>query len=453
MNPLKRSVIFHKSCDFQDRHPLSASHACGVTENTRRWIELDRAHCWHPFTRQSEWCARGHEPLVITRGEGSWLWDSEGRRYLDGNSSIWTNIHGHAHPVITAAICQQLEKAAHTSFLGFTHPLAAELASRLCGFFPERTLERVFFSDDGSTAIECALKMALQYRRQTGEPGRTGFIAFSNGYHGDTLGAASIGGVDRFHENSRERGFSVRRVASMEDLHELPSDDIAAVVIEPLIQGVNEMRLWPVGMLGDLRQWCDEHKVHLILDEVMTGFGRTGKMFACQHEEVTPDFLCLAKGLTAGYLPLAATLVTGAIYDAFLGTAERAFYYGHSYTANPLGCAAALASLDVFEQEQTLANLTGKIDRLQEGLAAMKSRQPLVHEIRQCGFIAGIELRLPDGRKFPPAERFGEAVCVVARAHGLLTRPILDTIVLMLPLSSSVEEIDHAISALDTALS
>ena len=239
----------------------------------------------------------------------------------------------------------------------------------------------------------------------------------------------------------------------MEDLHELPSDNIAAVVIEPLIQGVNEMRLWSPGMLLELRRWCDEHGVHLILDEVMTGFGRTGKMFACQHEEVTPDFLCLAKGLTGGYLPLAATLVTGAVYDAFLGTADRAFYYGHSYTANPLGCAAALASLDVFEQEQTLTNLTAKIARLYDGLAALKSRQPLVHEIRQCGFIAGIGLRQPDGRKFPPAERFGEAVCVAARAHGLLTRNILDTIVLMLPLSSSEEEIDHAVNALDAALS
>ncbi len=452
MNPLEWSVIFHRSRDFQDRHPVSGSHACGVTEDTRRWIELDRAHCWHPFTRQAEWCARGHEPLVITRGEGSWLWDSEGRRYLDGNSSIWTNIHGHAHPVITAAICKQLEKAAHTSFLGFTHPLAAELASRLCGFFPKGTLERVFFSDDGSTAIECALKMALQYRRQTGEPKRTTFIAFSNGYHGDTLGAASIGGVDRFYEVPGGSGFPVRRVASMEQLHQLPADEIAAVVIEPLIQGVNEMRPWPAGMLQELRQWCDANSVHLILDEVMTGFGRTGKMFACQHEEVTPDFLCLAKGLTGGYLPLAATLVTGAVYDAFLGAAARAFHYGHSYTANALGCAAALASLDVFEQEQTLANLTAKIARLHEGLAAMKSRQPLVHEVRQCGFIAGIELRLPDGTKFPPAERFGETVCVAARAHGLLTRPVLDTIVLMLPLSSSHDEIDAAINALSAAL-
>ena len=423
-----------------------------MREDTRRWIEGDQAHCWHPFTRQAEWCARGHEPLVLVRGEGSWLWDSEGRRYLDGNSSIWTNIHGHAHPAINAAIQEQLGKVAHTSFLGFTHPLAAELAERLCGFFPEKTLERVFFSDDGSTAIECALKMAVQYRQQVGQPARNRFIAFSNGYHGDTLGAASLGGVGRFSERFRSCGYPVQHVGSMDELRDLPAETLAGVVIEPLIQGVNEMRPWPPGMLAALRQWCDASGVHLILDEVMTGFGRTGTMFACQHEDVIPDFLCLAKGLTGGYLPLAATLTTGEIYDAFLGTADRAYYYGHSYTANPLGCAAALASLDVFAQEQTLAHLPEKIARLASGLAGLKSRHSLVHETRQCGFIAGIELRRPDGEKFPPGERFGEAICLAARAHGLLTRPILDTLVLMLPLATRLEEIDLALHALDLAL-
>lgn len=423
-----------------------------MREETRRWIEGDQASCWHPFTRQAEWCARGHEPLVLVRGEGSWLWDSEDRRYLDGNSSIWTNIHGHAHPMINAAIQDQLGKIAHTSFLGFTHPLAAQLAERLCGFFPKNTLERVFFSDDGSTAIECALKMAVQYRQQTGAPERNRFIAFSNGYHGDTLGAASLGSVGRFFDGTRGMGFPVRHVGSMEDLVVIDANEIAGVVIEPLIQGVNEMRPWPAGMLAALRRWCDEKCIHLILDEVMTGFGRTGSMFACQQENVIPDFLCLAKGLTGGYLPLAATLTTGKIYDAFLGPAERAFYYGHSYTANPLGCAAALASLDLFESEKTLEKLPGKIARLREKLAALKSRHPIVHDVRQCGFIAGIELRRPDGEKFPPGERFGEAICLAARAHGLLTRPILDTLVLMLPLSTSLEEIDHAVNALDASL-
>lgn len=423
-----------------------------MQEDTRRWIEGDQAHCWHPFTRQAEWCARGHEPLVIVRGEGSWLWDSEGRKYLDGNSSIWTNIHGHAHPVINAAIQEQLGKIAHSSFLGFTHPLATEVAARLCGFFSEGTLERVFFSDDGSTAVECALKMAVQYRLQTGEPQRNRFVAFSNGYHGDTLGAASLGGVGRFFERFKGAGYPVQHVSTLEELRTLPSEEIAGVVIEPLIQGVNEMRPWLAGMLADLRAWCDESGVHLILDEVMTGFGRTGKMFACQHEDVIPDFLCLAKGLTGGYLPMAATLTTGKVYDAFLGTPEQAFYYGHSYTANPLGCAAALASLDLFETEKTLEKLSAKIQQLAQGLASLKERHPVVHEIRQCGFIAGIELRRPDGEKFPPGERFGESVCNAARKHGLLTRPILDTIVLMLPLSTNAEEIDQAILALEQAL-
>jgi adenosylmethionine-8-amino-7-oxononanoate aminotransferase len=423
-----------------------------MRDDTRRWIQADHAHCWHPFTRQAEWCAPGHEPIVITHGQGSWLWDSEGRRYLDGNSSIWTNIHGHAHPQINAAIRQQLEKICHSSFLGFTHPLASELAQRLCQFFPPDTLTRVFFSDDGSTAIECALKMAIQYRQQCMEPERQNFIAFSNGYHGDTLGAASLGGVGRFFERFRGTGFPVQHVNSLTDLEGLPTANIAAVIIEPLIQGVNEMRPWPSGMLAALRSWCDAHGVHLILDEVMTGFGRTGSMFACQQEQVIPDFLCLAKGLSGGYLPLAATLTQGKIYDAFLGAPERTFYYGHSYTANPLACAAALANLDTFSAEATLTHLPEKIQHLHQSLANLQSRHSCIHEIRTCGFIAGIELRRADGVKFPVAERFGEAVCQAARAHGLLTRPILDTLVLMPPLSSSLAEIDHAVSAIDLAL-
>jgi len=424
-----------------------------MRDDTRRWIQADQAHCWHPFTRQGEWCAPDHEPLVLTRGEGAWLWDSEGRRYLDGNSSIWTNIHGHAQPVICSAIREQLEKTAHVSFLGFTHPGAVELAEKLCAFFPPQTLERVFFSDDGSTAVECALKMAVQYRMQTGEPTRRGFVAFADGYHGDTLGAASLGGVGRFFERFKGHGYPVTHVRGPDELRALDPGTIAAVIIEPLIQGVNEMRPWPAGMLAALRAWCDDTGVHLILDEVMTGFGRTGRMFACQHENVTPDFLCLAKGLTGGTLPMAATLTTAKIYEAFLGAPERAFYYGHSYTANPLGCAAALASLKVFEQEKTLDTLPAKIEHLRAGLAALKAAHPSIHETRQRGFIAGIELRQPDGAKFPLAKRMGEAVCLAARAHGLLTRPILDTIVLMPPLCTTPDELDHALAALDAAIS
>lgn len=413
-----------------------------MRDDTRRWIESDKTHCWHPFTPQDAWTAG--EPLVLVRGESCWLWDSEGRRYLDGNSSIWTNIHGHNHPRINEAILRQLGEVAHTSYLGFANPRASELAERLCAFFPAGTLERVFFSDDGSTAIECAMKMAIQYRQQTGEPQRDGFIAFDQAYHGDTLGAASLGGVARFHDRFRKHGAPVHFVADLENLRALPAEVMAttaAVVIEPLIQGVNEMRPWPAGMLRELRTWCDERGIHLILDEVMTGFGRTGRMFACQHEDVIPDFLCLAKGLTGGYLPLAATLTTPAVYDAFLGDPGRAFYYGHSYTANPLGCAAALASLEVFESEHTLENLQPKIALMSELLTGLKAGSPAVVDIRQCGFIAGIEL----------ASNGAEA-CLAARRHGLLTRPIRDTLVLMPPLCIAEEDLKLAIRAIDAAV-
>ena len=423
-----------------------------MPDETRRWIEADRAHCWHPFTRQDDWCAADFEPVVITHAEGVWLWDSEGRKYLDGNSSIWTNIHGHRHPRIDQAIRDQLDRMAHTSFLGFTHPSAIKLAQRLCAFFPERTLERVFFSDDGSTAVECALKMAAQFRTQTGEPQRTGFLAFSHGYHGDTLGAASMGGVSRFFEKVRHLGYPVRHVENIVDLRNINASDVAAVIVEPVIQGVNEMRPWPHGMLHDLRAWCDAHGVHLILDEVMTGFGRTGTLFACQRENVIPDFLCLAKGITAGYLPMAATLTTGRIYDAFRGDATNAFYYGHSYTANPLGCAAALASLDVFEAERTLDHLPPKSDQLRSGLELLQARHPQVHEVRGTGLAFGLELRQPGGTPFPPHLRTGEIFCLAARRHGLLTRPILDTIVVMPPLSITPAEIDHLLQALDATL-
>lgn len=422
-----------------------------MRDDTRRWIDADWAHCWHPFTRQDDWCAPDHEPLVLTHGTGAWLVDSEGRSYLDGNSSIWTNIHGHAHPTITNAIRKQLDRVAHVSFLGFTHPGAVELATRLCAIFPSHSLTRVFFSDDGSTALECALKLAVQFRLQSGEPMRTAFAAFANGYHGDTLGAASLGGVSRFFERFHGRGYPVTHVNSLEQLKLLDSKQLAGVVIEPLIQGVNEMRPWPAGMLAELRAWCDQSGVHLILDEVMTGFGRTGTMFACQQEAVIPDFLCTAKGLTAGYLPMAATLTTEPIYQAFGGRPENAFYYGHSYTANPLGCAAALASLDVFEDDQTLTHLPPKIDSLRNHLATLKAAHPYVHEVRQCGLIAGIELRHPDGSRFAANCRLGEAVCHAARAFGLLTRPILDTIVVMPPLCTTHHELDHLFSALDAA--
>jgi len=433
-------------------NPRIHRNLAAMRDDTRAWIESDFRHCWHPFTRQAEWCAPGHAPVVITKGRGAWLIDSEGREYLDGNSSIWTNIHGHSHPMLVEALRDQVGRLAHSSFLGFTHPLAVELAEALCGFFPPNTLERVFFSDDGSTAIECALKMALQYRQLTGQPEKRGFVTFENGYHGDTLGAASISGVSRFSDRFEGLGHTVHRIGGIEELENIDPGEIAGCVIEPIIQGVNQMRPWPQGMLRALRGWCDANDVHLILDEVMTGFGRTGAMFGCQLEHVVPDFLCLAKGLTGGLMPMAATLTTGRVYDAFLGGADRAFYYGHSYTANPLGCAAALASLEIFRSESVLENLPEKSACMATHLANLMAAQPLVHDVRQVGLIAGIELRRPDGEPFPIEERTGEHVCKIARKYGLLTRPILDTIVLMPPLCITLDEIEMAVSAINQAI-
>ncbi len=409
-------------------------------------VELDKKHCWHPFTRQDLWTDDAHEPLMIERGEGAWLYDSEGNGYIDGNASIWTNIHGHQHPHITGAIKAQLDTIAHSSYLGFGHGLASELAGKLVSFFPETDLQRVFYSDDGSTAVECAMKMALQYRLQNGEPDRVEFVAFADGYHGDTLGAASLGGVEAFFSRFRKFGITVHFVRNLAELADLAHPErIAGVIIEPLVQGVNQIHVWPSGMLAELRAWTTEQGIHLILDEVMTGFGRTGTMFACQQEEVVPDFLCLAKGLTGGYLPMAATLVTETIYNGFLGGAERAFYYGHSYTANPLGCAAALASLEVFESEQTLIGVQEKAAYLAYKLSHLANENQAVKVVRRCGLVAGVELK-------SDKSGLGAEVCLKARNYQLLTRPIHNTIVIIPPLSITRDEIDIMVTAIDQAI-
>lgn len=421
--------------------------------NTESLIAADKSFCWHPFTQMKAWCADGHDPLVLVEGEGAILRDSTGREYLDGNSSIWTNIHGHRHPKITRAIKEQLDRIAHVSFLGTTNAPASELASRLCGLFPPRTLSRVFFSDDGSTAIEAAMKMAVQFWQLSGEPKRCRFVAFDQAYHGDTAGAASLGGIGTFHGRFAGHRIPVDRISRPEDLDKLPGNEIAAVIIEPLIQGAAGMRVWPSGLLRRLREKCDATGALLILDEVLTGFGRTGKMFACEHEGVTPDFLCLAKGLTGGCLPLAATMTTEKIFSAFLGDfAElKTFFYGHSYTGNALGCAAALASLDVFEEENVLGNLRSKITRMTALLEELQ-KNPFVFDVRQCGFMAGIEVRRPDGEPFPWQDRTGGRICEEARNHGLLTRPVLDTIVLMPPLCTSEGQLEDAAGAIHRAI-
>ncbi|MEM6278169.1 MAG: adenosylmethionine--8-amino-7-oxononanoate transaminase [Verrucomicrobiota bacterium] len=424
------------------------------TENLR---QLDKAHLWHPFTQMKAWSESEEDPLIIASGSGITLTDTEGNTYLDGNSSIWTNIHGHNHPIINEAIRQQLEKIAHCSALGFSNEPAILLARKLVELFPENTLTKAFFSDDGSTAIECACKMSIQYRQLSGEEDRTHFVAFGGAYHGDTMGAASLGGIGVFQDRFSAQGYPVHRIETAEDLSSISEETLQkvnALIIEPLIQGAGGMRTWPRGMLAELRAWCDKNGVLLILDEVMTGFGRTGTLFACEQEEVVPDFLCLAKGLTGGYLPLAATLTKEPIYEAFLGEYEelKTFFYGHSYCANPLGCAAALGSLEVFEKESVLASLPATVDAFAETLRTARDRCAHFGDVRQVGLIAGIDLvSAATGEPLDWREETGAKVCRAARKYGLLTRPVRDTLTLMPPLCSSEEEIQKMVAALEEA--
>jgi len=416
-------------------------------------ISAEKQHVWHPFTQMQAWCAPDHEPIVLVEGQGSILWDSHGREYIDGNSSIWTNIHGHNHPVINAAIKSQLDKVAHVSFLGSTNAPAIELAQKLAGCFPSGSLARTFYSDDGSTAVEVAVKMAVQYWQLRGRPEKCRFLAFENAYHGDTTGAASLGGVDIFTSRFASIHFPVERAANLDAISSLTPDCLAAVIVEPLVQGAAGIRVWPPGMLRPLRGWCDANDVLLIFDEVLTGFGRTGRLFACEHESVLPDFLCLAKGLSGGYLPLAATLTTEDVYEAFLGEYQdlKTFFYGHSYCGNALGCAAALANLEIFEEENVLESLKGKIALLKQLLAGLR-KLPNVAETRQCGMIAGIEVRRSCGERFPWQEQTGARVCIAARQYGLLTRPIMDTIVLIPPLCIPGAQLERATEAIQRAI-
>ena len=405
----------------------------------------DHAHVWHPFTQMQDWCAS--EPIVLVEGSGACLRDAAGRWYVDGNSSIWTNIHGHRHPRLDAALQRQLAQLAHASFLGFTNPAAAQLSAELVALWPAHTLTRVFLSDNGSTAIEVALKMAAQYWQLCGQPQRRRLIAFEGAYHGDTLGASSLGGVPLFTDRFASWHLPVTRVDSLEALRGVSSLDVAALVIEPLVQGANQMRLWPEGLLAAVRAWCDQSGVLMIADEVMTGFGRTGTLFACEQEGVVPDFVALAKGLTGGYMPLAATLTSERIFEAFLGGSERTLYYGHSYAGHALACAVALENLAIFREENVLGRLQELIIRFKALLGRHLAGSPFVHEIRQLGFLAGIELREADGRPFAPDLRMGAQVCVAARAHGLLTRPIRDTVVIMPPYCITEEELERAVRA------
>jgi adenosylmethionine-8-amino-7-oxononanoate aminotransferase len=412
----------------------------------------DRSYLWHPFTQQRGWAAE--DPVVIERGEGTDLLDVDGNRYIDGVSSLWCNVHGHAHPRIDAAVREQLGKVAHSTMLGLSHRPAIELARRLVELAPPG-LTRVFYSDSGSTATEIALKMAFQYWRQRGEDRRR-FVALRMGYHGDTIGSVSVGGIDLFHSLYEPLLFDTVRAepGDIDDMRrqlEENAGEVAAVIMEPLVQGAAGMLMHPPGYLRAVRELCDSHDVLLIVDEVATGFGRTGRMFACEHEGVAPDLLCLAKGITGGYLPLAATLASERIYEGFLGEHEefRTFFHGHTYTGNPLACAAGIASLDVFEEERTLERLGGRMELLAELLEPVAAHA-LVSEVRRCGFMVGIEL-VP----YPLPVRIGHHVTLEARRRGAIVRPLGDVIVLMPPLSISATDlrrlVDITAEAIDAA--
>jgi adenosylmethionine-8-amino-7-oxononanoate aminotransferase len=412
---------------------------------------LDRQHLWHPFTQQQDWVDEDFP--IIESADDTTLYDTEGNAYIDGVSSLWCNVHGHRHPAVDIAIKDQLDRVAHSTMLGLSHAPAAKLAKALADLAPEG-LTRVFFSDNGSTACEIALKMAYQWWHQRGEWWRAGFVCLRNSYHGDTLGSVSVGGIELFHSLYRPLLFDAWHVepgdpVALRAVLAEHAERCAAVIVEPLVQGAAGIHVQPEGYLRAVRDLCDEFGLFLICDEVATGFGRTGTMFACEQQDVAPDFMCVAKGLTGGYLPLAATLTTERVYDGFLGRHEqfRTFFHGHTYTGNPLACAAALATLRIFEQERTLERLAPKIALLSELLSDHVAGLRWVREVRQCGFMVGIELE-----GFALETRVGHRVTLEARARGAIVRPLGDTVVLMPPLCIQPAELRRLVEITAAAI-
>jgi adenosylmethionine---8-amino-7-oxononanoate aminotransferase len=428
-------------------------------------LEKNRRYLWNPFTQMKTYLAE--EPIVIERGEGVKLFDVNGVEYYDGNSSLWVNVHGHNRPELNEAIARQLDTVAHSTLLGMANVPAIELAERLVGLTPNRH-QKVFFSDSGATAVEIGLKVAFAYWRRVGRPEKSLFVAFDNGYHGDTIGSMSVGGIDLFHSEFGPLLFECERVtfphayrfpgteeecarASLAELERLFGEQarrIACLVVEPLVQAAAGMRMMPAGFLRELELLCREHDVLLLADEVATGFGRTGELFACEHEDVEPDIMTLGKGLTGGYLPVAATLASDAIYDAFYGDfAElKALYHGHSFTGNQLGCSVALASLDLFEQDRLVEHVQESsrlVAHLLEPIAAL----PGVGDVRQRGLMVGVELLVDDWR-----DRTGQRVCARARELGMLTRPLGDVVVFMPPLVSDADDLEAMVSILHDAI-
>ena len=426
----------------------------------------DKKYIWHPFTQMRDY--EKEKPLIIEKGKGSYLWDIYGKKYIDGISSLWVTTHGHGRKEIDEAISTQAAMVSHSTLLGLSHPRAIELAKRLVKITPEG-LNKVFYSESGSTAVEIALKIAFQYWQQSIEKTpKKKFISLSNAYHGDTIGSVSVGGIDLFHEiyhpllfdvykapaidcyrcsyGKRWPGCGIECLEQLEETIKKYHHETAALIIEPVVQGAAGMLISPPGYLKRVRELCTEYNILMIADEVAVGFGRTGKMFACEHENVQPDIMTLGKGLTGGYLPLAVTMTTDKIYNAFLGQFDefKAFFHGHTYTGNPLACAAALANLDLFEKDETLKNLQEKIAALEFGLKRFLKLSH-VGDIRQFGFMAGIEL--VDDKKtkkpFSAAAKTGVKVIREARKRGLIIRPLGDVIVLMPILAISLAELNE----------
>ena len=431
-------------------------------------VAWDKRYLWHPFTQMQDWLAE--DPVIIERGEGCYLIDIAGNRYIDGIASMWTNVHGHNHPELNTALKTQLDQIAHTTLLGYSNIPAIQLAQKLVELTPTG-LNKVFYSDNGSTAVEIALKMAYQYWQHNREPKRKLFIHFDNAYHGDTIGAMSVGGIDSFHTTFDSLLFKGIRVSAPEPHPDstvknrwlnaveraLSEHDgqIAGIILEPIVQGAGGMLISPKGFLKELAVLAKREGTLLIVDEVMTGLGRTGKMWACEHENVTPDFLCTAKGLAGGYLPLAATLTTDEIYNAFLGEYRdlKTFFHGHTFTGNPLACAVALENIAIFERENLLPRLQPTIEHFRNRLQEFYEL-PHVGDVRVCGLVAGVELMEdPDtGTPYPFEEKVGIRVCKEALTRGAILRPLVNTIVLMPPLQISISELDTLLDIVYTSI-
>ncbi len=445
--------------------PYPAATIIGMqltSARTRDLIARDATALWHPFTQQSLWIS--DDPIVVDRASGMYFWDTDGRRYLDGVSSLWVNVHGHQVPEIDQAIKDQLDRFSHTTYLGLTHEPGIELAEKLLATAPAE-LSRVFYAGDGSSAVEAALKMAYQAQVQLGEK-RSLYLHVAQGYHGDTLGAVSVGGIELFHatyrpilldtvavscpgilaegQNRSERAAEV--LAEMREVLEQVGTRVSAIVIEPLVQAAGGMLTHDVGFVRGVRALCDEFGALMLVDEVATGIGRTGRMWAVEHADIAPDLLVCGKGLTGGYLPLSAVLARESVYEAFLGSAAsgRTFYHGHSFTANPLSCAAAIANLDLIAAHNTVNRAARIGDLIGEWLAPMQSHEG-VREIRRIGTMTGIEVQ-------PVGERTGFAVCQQARRNGVWVRPLGDTVILMPPLAINDEQLRELVDVVSDAI-